>query len=567
MSLPQNPTSPTAIPWLALLAVTAIASTVLFWRLDDRHLWQDEATIAVLGERLLTYGKPLAYDGRNLITMDTYRPDEFKQGQVPTANADAAVRFFAQRGDFKDDTTWIRHPWGAFVLAGLSLEVLGRGTLQARLPFALSAVLAAVLLWWFVRKRFGDWLMASVALMLCLGNVYWLLHMRQCHYNAPSCLMLLVTLAAYLRWQEGKRFGGTGFVVASCLWFHFDYGSVWPALAVLYADAVRSAWPRIWRPTKVGLAFGITTAPFVFYYELLGRSAFGASQDHLRLFSENVFYVNQFLVPLLLLVPMGWLLWRQRGKMPPGQARVLGLCAAISAATVLWLPWVVPMTFYRYLVHLTPLVALLQAWLLVRLAEKSVLRSSVPVWLSTAVLTVFLIIVPLPASLFSWAFPKELRARIETGTWARPELFRYLEEMSGTLPDPGGEVIRAIQQRIEEGDEILVNYEDRPFVFYTNARVRGGIPAFRVNDPSSGPPRFLVFRNSVAFTYNRLFIAEAKKYSWRPIPVNAADIPWSNIPDPRFRRLLFDEGRSDVPVFERVPDVGYETDPGVRRQR
>lgn len=485
---------------LTVAAVAVVAGVVLFWGLGDRYLWQDEATIALLGERMLTHGKPLAYDGRNLITMDTFRREEFETGRVPTADAEAAVRFFAERGDYREDTTWIRHPWGSFLLAGLSLGALGHDTLAARLPFAACAVLVVVLLWWFVRKRFDDPWMATLAAALCLGNVYWLLHMRQCHYNAPSCLMMLATLAAYLRWQGGGRFGAAAFVTASWLWFQFDYGSPLPALAVLYADAARASWPNIRRVVLVGLAFAAATAPFVVYYDMLGRSTFGASATRLHLFLGGVFYLNQFLIPLLLLVPLGWLLWTRRRDLSSPHARILGIALATTATTILWLPWVTPATFYRYLVHLTPLAALVLAWTAVRLGQALSRGLHAPARSIAVALTLVLVVVPLPASLISWLFPLSFRGKIDTGTWVRPEWVRYLREMSGELPDPGGEVIRAVAARLDPGDEILVNYEDRPFMFYTGARVRGGIPAFRVNDPSSPPPRFFVFRSTVSFT-------------------------------------------------------------------
>ena len=48
---------------LLFAAVWALGALLLFWGLSDKYLWQDEAATAVLAERLVKYGSPLAYDG------------------------------------------------------------------------------------------------------------------------------------------------------------------------------------------------------------------------------------------------------------------------------------------------------------------------------------------------------------------------------------------------------------------------------------------------------------------------------------------------------------------------
>ena len=74
------------------------------------------------------------------------------------------------------------------------------------------------MLWDFVRKRFGDWVMATIAVTLLLGNVLWVLHSRQCRYYGTSSLLVLLTFIAYLRWRERARFGAILFVTAAwCL--------------------------------------------------------------------------------------------------------------------------------------------------------------------------------------------------------------------------------------------------------------------------------------------------------------------------------------------------------------
>ena len=138
--------------------------------------------------------------------------DAFFRAEGPTVSqytqsAEAGIRHFVERGDFKPDTTWIGQPWGQFVATAASFALLGRGTLQARLPFALAAVATALLMFSFVRRRFASLPMASIATGLLLTNTYWILHARQCRYYALGSLLLLSTVVTYFRWQEASRPG------------------------------------------------------------------------------------------------------------------------------------------------------------------------------------------------------------------------------------------------------------------------------------------------------------------------------------------------------------------------
>ena len=77
--------------WLIIILTSIIATIMLFTYLGDKYLWQDEAATAVLGERMMKYGKPLAYDGKNLITMDNFAQEDRQTINLRTGNAQAAI--------------------------------------------------------------------------------------------------------------------------------------------------------------------------------------------------------------------------------------------------------------------------------------------------------------------------------------------------------------------------------------------------------------------------------------------------------------------------------------------
>ena len=533
-----------------VLIVAIAASVPLFWGLGDRYLWQDEAAAAVMGERLLRLGKPLAYDGRNLITMDIFDRDDSPLVAGTADSAAEAVRYYVERRDFKKDTTWIGQPWGQFVAAGLSFELFGKGTFQARLPFALMAVLNVVLLYRLVRRRFDDPLMAVVAVALLLANVYWLVHMRQCRYYAGSSLMLLVTLMTYLRWQDGKRFGAPLFVVAAWCLFQFDFGVFWPAVGVLFVDALRSSWPRIVAPLATGATLGLSVAPFVLYYEMIGRL-----KETDVWFSErflgNLFLINQYVIPLLLLGAVVVLLLRSTATAM--QRRILTLCTCIILAMFFWVPVVAPFPYHRYVVNLTPLACLLCAWVIARATES--IRSGVLGGRRAAAaagLAAIVGVMPLLSNVGAWFIPSGRLRPPASGVLLRQEWRWFALELAGKMPDPNREVIEYIAPKLGPGDEVLVNYEDIPFMFYTDARVRGGIPAFRVKDPGGRPPRFAVIRRSALLTLGPVFQREVDRYEWEVAPLTVRDVTWGNIPDPAYRYRAFVDPEWPIVVAERV---------------
>lgn len=529
---PPTPTSSTSrlLGNAPIAAVLAVAAVLLGWRLGAVYLWQDEAATAVMAERMLQYGRPLAWDGRNLITMDTYVEENPHGLAARTGDPAPAIQYYAARGDFRPDGTWVNHPWGQFVAAAASLALLGHGTFAARAPFALAALGTVLLLYLLVRRTFEDRWVATAAPALLVANAYWILHARQCRYYALSSLMVVASVAAFERWQRGGRWGAALFVLCGWLLFHCDFGTFFPIMGVLALVAAASAWPGLGRPVGVFAALGAAVAPFAWYYGILDRLRRPFSSLLGRAMG-NLFNVNQYLIAAPLLLLAVWLAWRHRAELAPAQRRVLWTAIGILLAMLAWVPVVAPWPFHRYVVQLAPLACLLTAWTVAQIAAPLAERVRAP-WAKAAVasgLAVFvavsgLLSAPVALALNWLKQPVHLLGRPEVGT--------MLSEIFLERVDPNRAIVETIAPMLRDGDEILVNYEDIPLMFYTRARVRGGIPAFRVEDHSGPPPRFLVLRRSVPFVHWKAFEREWERYAWREIPVDAPDLPWGDNPDP-----------------------------------
>jgi len=501
--------------------IACLAALLLSWGLTEKYLWQDEAIMAVLATRMIQFGRPLAYDGVNLLTTDTFAAEDEQTIDQRTTAPQAALDYHVRRGDFKPDFAWKWQPWGQFVVAAIGLKLVGHTTLGARLPFALVGFAAVLLLFRFVRKRFDSLPMATLAALLLVTNAYWILHARQARYYSISSLFLVLALMAYARWQSGGRFGAAAFMTVAWCWFQVDYGTVWPVLAVLFLDAFLAA-PRRWPQTAlVGVVLSAAIAPFAWYYELWNRRAVqeGSWTDRAL---DNLFNMNEYVAPaVVVLAALGLLGWRWK-RLPSFERRLVAVGIGILLALVVWVPSVAPAAFLRYAIIAAPAAALVAAWLLVKAAGRRVAIA----WLGAAVL-VFTPWMSLP-----------LHAVVPSpdwyngSPWWRSELATLGVEVFGHRPDPNRLVIEWLQRNAAPSDEILINYEDAPLMFYLPNPIRGGISAFRVEDDARTAPRFLVLRKSVGFVHWPVFLREAGKYHWMPVGLKAPDVIWGNNPDP-----------------------------------
>jgi Dolichyl-phosphate-mannose-protein mannosyltransferase len=509
--------------WSSIVApacLACVAAILLLWGLGKTYLWQDEAATAVLAQRMLRFGRPLAYDGVNLVTIDYFAAEDAKSAEQRSQNAQADIDYYVRRGDYKPDTTWKWHPWGQFLVAALGLKLFGATTLGARLLFALAGVATVLLFYRFVLANLLDPKLAVLASLFLLSNGYWILHSRQCRYYSLSSLFLVLTLSGYARWQRGGRWGVIAFVLAAWCWFQVDYGTVWPVFGVLFLDALIAQRQKFWKPLAVGAILAGTLAPFAYYYELWGRRSIQAGTWAER-FERNIFDVNEYVVPLVVLGIAGYLWFSRRKTLQAFESRLIGVSCAIIGVFFLWIPAVAPAAFLRYTIILAPVGCLIVAWVLIRLSDSF---GRYPVWIGAAIF----IVTPWLSLPLRVLHPASLRhAHV-----VRPELKTLATSVFGNEPDPNRVVIDWLKQNSAPSDEILINYEDVPLMFYLPNPVRGGIGAFRAEDDSRRPPDFIVLRKSVDFVYWPAFERELRRYQWDPVNLHAPDIACGICPDP-----------------------------------
>ncbi len=532
---------------IAPAIIGSAAALLLLWRLNQPYLWQDEAATGVLAKRMLRSGRPLAYDGVNLITIDHFAAEQADSINQRTRSPQAAVDFYVERGDYKSHTTWKWQPWGQFLVAAFSLKLLGATTLAARLPFAIAGIVTVLMLYRFVLVHFQDWRVATLSSGFLTLDAYWILHCRQCRYYSLSSLFLLLTLSSYASWQWGKeerRWRNAGlFVVAAWCWFQVDFGTFWPVLAILFADAFLAERRAPSRPALVLVVLSAAVAPFAYYYELWGRFSTPAQLFSQR-FGLNFLNVNEYVAPgVVVLAAILILILRWQG-LPHADRRLIAIAVAIVIALLLWVPATAPAAFLRYVIMAAPVGCLLAAWVFVQLTGP---RHRGLLWPAAALFA----LTPWLSLPFSYPL-NGLKATPFKATVFRSSLRVLGRNVFGHPHDPNGPVIEWLKQNTRPDDEILINYEDVPLMFYLPNPIRGGIGSFRVEDDAQKPPDFLVLRRSVGFVYWPAYVREARKYSWQPAGLKTLDIAWGNCPEPLIQEAEINEGGRPIFIARRV---------------
>ncbi len=521
---------------------------LLFGRLDDRLLWQDEAETALLARSVLVHGVPTAFDGRNLIS---------QEGQA---------EFSAP------DYRWFWTPWLQHYAAAASFAVFGESTFSARLPFVLFAIGTFWLCLRLAREVDSSAWVAAAALMLLVTSVPFLLHGRQCRYYAPASFFGLLYLLEYLRLLHrapGDRVAALRLALAATGLFHSHYVAcagflIGSALHALYCSRAMatSRTIRARLPALAGavVIMALLTLPFAWAFagHASGQAWPGLGRA-LTSLSEAVYHVDRYVFPLVLMLPAAFFWARdrrghdagrvvERPERSPDSDRMHGqpvvvLLVLVMLATVLLLVATMPWFFFRYYVPLIPIAAILQARVVSRVWRFD--RRLGAVLLALLALTDLPSrVLPLPHHIPAKSV-RHLRTGDEeaaavVGTWARYlPLSAYLYEITHEQRGPIEAVVDHLVRHARPDQSILATYGDLPLQFYTELDVVGGLSG---EDPARYVRAdWLLVRAHTHRAGDRRLKRFVAKYvdraAYEAIDLPVLDEPYENRPDPTYHKF------------------------------
>lgn len=328
------------------MAWLLVCGLLLFARLGNYALWDDEANTAIFAANLWSTGDTNAYDGTNLVA--------FREGLELTGLKN---RVF---------------PPGQYFFAAPFLGLLGRTALAARLPFALAS-LAGFLLWaWWLRRAAVPWPTLVLTLLFALGNVSLFLYSRQSRYYGLTWALTLALVYLYVHRAESMRHRLllTAGSVALLSVHYLAYGATMVCLA---ADYLLFEWRRSrdsWRQRLTFLgtqAVGVLVIVGIF--NPLGRKVtpyVPASwlEDKLKLAWWNVRDLNSaefFFAPMVLVTLAVWAVGGFKDRWLPRGLLALAIYAILASVFSMQPVGWAALSDIRYMVPIIPLGIALSA--------------------------------------------------------------------------------------------------------------------------------------------------------------------------------------------------------------
>src|SRR5258705_4371955 len=498
---------------VAALAVVLISASLIFFSLDQRFLWIDEAETALLGRGILDRGVPTAFDGKTVISQELGR-------------------------EYGPDYVWRWTPWLDKYLAAAAFAVLGVSTFAARFPFAVLGLRCVISVYPLALALFRDRRIVVLAMAFLALSVPFILHVRQCRYYSPAILCTIWVLYFFVGMARGQRGAVAGFVTAMTLLFQSSIlnaaataVALVPCVLVSRFDA--AALRRAALAASVSL---VLNAPTVYLFSP------AISEPRIYTFWQNVrVYLeltNRYTFPFVTAPLFLALAWRARRRplVESWAWRSLLMLVVFSAGYLLVVA-AAPWFFYRYTVGLLPVAGVMLAFMCV-----SVLRWSrfvgAPITACLMLTALFHMTVPTPLSVLRADLSRQRSFYVYDLFFP---LGNLLYEFTRPYSGPMELLVDQIARSAAPTDRVFITYGDLIVAFYTGLEVRGGQSGRSLEGWPE--PEWIVVRSFFAFGGRPGYRADAqRKSAWLQsvfgtnhyvaVPSPAADTAWDNIPEP-----------------------------------
>ncbi|MBF0319405.1 MAG: glycosyltransferase family 39 protein [Nitrospirae bacterium] len=500
---------------------------VLFYNLDGRLLWNDEAETALLAGNVIKYGLPkVVVDGKNLIA------------------------YTATSADSNEKQVWIWSPWLKEYVAAASFSLLGKSTAAARLPFAVAGFLGVVLFARLVFTMYGSHETAIIAMLFFISSELFILHVRQCRYYSTVIFAeVWLILGLYHLFNARYRRGALHMAMALAVQFYCNYiiviGNV---LAIALTALIANEHNRrlSWRYIASGLAaFTLMAAPWILYARPWVQKGF----IYMNFYFNNLrFYaveVNFHLFPyILLLIPAGY----KAFKWGTGGKRLFPADNTPRQSAVEFFLWILiplqliifslaPGQFLRYVTSLIPVVSAIQALLIMRYIKAALVRY---VLAGLICLTNFLPVYGLYLLNYGHkpAFP----------------IINLVRSIAAPYSDRMEDVIRFLKKEAAPNESILVFDTEFPLMFYTGMQIIDG--RLHSEKPIQKPDWIFLKCVSCMFDIEPMELPASILNGYNRIEIEVHNTKTGGmIPDPDRYEYFSAEDKETFAIYKRKPDA------------
>ncbi len=512
--------------YVFLAIVLAVTSVLLLANLGNRYLWQDEAENALVSKTILTEGLPRGHDGKNS---------------------------FSQAGEIVFGKNHIHaiDPWVPYYLLAGFFKVFGVSTFVARLPYALFGIATIMLTYFFTKSITRDTKIASVATVLLMLSVPFLLLSRQCRYYSLIAFFSILGLYGYLMFLEKKKAGIAAFLISGILLFHCNHLFCALLLVTVFVHALICHRRQLVKTFVLCAIVSLVSLPWLIW--ISGMRYVNMFESHLtggvaHLFLAAYFrYIHYFIFPFyLLLIPVGQMLLRPAKKNIKAIIaddiflwKNLLLLILFIVITILGLLVVSPRPFFRYITQLIPVFCIITAILVTSAIRPNFKMAIVMITLIFGVIF----------------FVDYQRGKLQPDVEGIKYLnfFDYLEEITCDYDGPIEGIVKFLNENAAADDTVAITYGDLPLKFYTNLKIYGGLteedltPALKAD--------WVIVRKYQAgkddLKVKKFFLKYISPYDYKRIEIDYPDILWENRPSPYTHKFRTVKNENRVVIHQK----------------
>ncbi len=510
---------------LFLAIILILALMLMLANLGNRYLWQDEAENALVSKTILTHGVPHGRDEMNS---------------------------FSQAGElvFGNNNIHAVDPWVPYYLTAASFKVFGVSTFVARLPYALFGIATIMLTYFFAKSITRDTKTASVATVLLLLSVPFLLLSRQCRYYSLVAFLSLLVLHSYLLMLEKNKAGSIIFVISNILIFHCNHLFCAALLMTVFTHALLCHRQRLVKVFVLCIIVSLVTVPWIIwvsgmrYTELFGYRLF--NRDFLRYLIWFLLDIHTYVFPFyLLLIPLGrYLLSSQRKSIKTSISENIVLWKRLLLLflfimfTVIGLSIGSPGVYFRYITQLIPAFCIITAIIIMSVIKPHFKKAIV-------IIAIF----------FTAVFFMDYRyGKTAFGSDMQYlNFFDYIEEITHDYDGPIEGIVKYLKENADDDDTVAITYGDLPLKFYTNMRVLGGLTD---EDPTLAKQADWVIIRQYSVGPNDYYMKQYLEKNlpfdkYEKITIDYPDIGWSNRPSPYYHKFRTVKDEDKIVIYRR----------------
>lgn len=502
------------------MAIVLLAVFALFYNLDDRLLWGDEAETALLAVNINKYHIPIVTDDKNFITL------------------------FGLGRDSNKDHIWVWSPWLDEYIAAASFAVFGKNTFAARLPFVLIALLSVLFMAWVVYKIYNDHELTIFVILLYVTNVPFILHARQCRYYALIIFAQIWMVYGYQQLiKEKSKRGILHLAFALTVQFYCNYIVVPGNILSLYFAGIfifRRHRHLFLELSASLLIFALLISPWLAYAQPWHQT----SRIGLQNFGSNFLYylsmIHFFIVPLvLLLIPSIKYCLNQSGLFEsgtrPSPARDIEIFLWTLIPIHVFLLCITPGSYFRYLTPLIPVLILLTAVVLINHIKLRIIRNLLIITLCLSNLVAVLS-----------AYPLRVSHNINM------PFVQFVQEITSNYEDRFEDVVSYFMQNAGPDESVFVFDPEFPLIFYTGMRIIDG----RFNRKFYGhdlPDWILTESASGVLSTPPIKLPNSLMRHYRSIAITVHDTPrGGSRPDPQVHNFLTSPKMEKMIIYKKI---------------